>query len=158
MIQIFSIHYNKPEYLELQIESFKKFINIDYEFIVIDNSIDESISLNLKKICDNNQIKYLFTDNKTPHGSSTYGWSHLNGLNFFKKYLIESDYKNIILIEHDIFLCSNIEKMYELSLNNSICGYFQDRGDINYLHPGLLFFNKDLCFDLHTIDFGGVVI
>ena len=155
MLEIYSIHYNKPEYAKLQIDSFKKFINNDYSFTIIDNSINENISRDIKNICDENGIGYLKTDNKTPHDHMHYGWSHIYGLNYFKNLLLNSESVYIMLIEHDIFLCSDIEKMYNIVSENSICGVYQERGDINYLHPGLLFFNKPLCVNLNDIDFGG---
>lgn len=154
-LEIYSIHYNKPEYLQLQIDSFKKFINIDYKFIVIDNSIDESISKRIKIICENNNLEYIYSNNKVIHGPQYYGWSHIHGLNLFKDNLLKASNNYIMLIEHDIFLCNNLDSMFERISNNSICGVYQNRGHINYLHPGLLFFNKLMCDKLDEIDFLG---
>lgn len=155
MIDIYSIHYNKPEYLSIQLNSFKKYISEPFEFTVIDNSIDELHSQKIHDICIDNNLKYHKTFNTTPHSFAHYGWSHIYGLNCFKNFLINSKYQIVALIEHDVFLCSSIDNIKYLIDSNSICGYTQPRENIIYLHPGILFFNKNKCHELEELDFLG---
>ncbi len=155
-IEIYSIHYNRPDFIPLQFKSFKKFIQEDFEFIVIDNSITEDMSKNIYQVCYDLGVKYLKSDNQTPHG--LYGWSHIHGMNFFKNNLINSKSKFIFLIEHDIFFCSNYDRINKIVNNYGVCGVSQRREDINYFHPGILLFNKEKSGDLINFDFRGDVI
>lgn len=156
-IEIYSIHYNKPEYIKLQLDSFKKFIDIDFDFYVIDNSVDVNIRKKIKSECDQNNVHYLFTNNKTPHGPMTYGWSHIFGMDFFKNRLLNSNSKYVFLVEHDIFFSSPYSNISSLVENNAICGVSQNREHIVYLHPGILLFNKELANELDTLDLRGDV-
>ena len=47
MIHIYSIQYNKPSFVKQQKKSFDKFIS-NYRFTVIDNSIDNNISIEIE--------------------------------------------------------------------------------------------------------------
>jgi hypothetical protein len=156
-VEIYSIHYNKPEYIKLQVDSFKKFIDIDFEFYVIDNSVDVNLRKKIESECDDNNVHYLLTDNKTPHHPMYYGWSHIFGMDFFKERLLNSESKYVFLIEHDIFFSSPYSNISTLVENNAICGVSQFREHITYLHPGILLFNKEIATELDTLDLRGDV-
>lgn len=157
-IEIYSIHYNRPDLIELQLKSFQKFIEQEFQFTVINNSIFSEVFSHIRNECDRNNIKHLSSDNHVPHGPMHYGWSHIHGMNFFKKQLIDSDAQFVFLIEHDVFFCSHYKKISEIVKEHGVCGVFQNRRHINYFHPGILLFNKAKSGDLSEFDFRGDVI
>lgn len=157
-IEIYSIHYNRPDLIELQLKSFQKFIEEEFEFIVIDNSISSIISNEILKICRNNNIKYLNSNNRTPHSPMHFGWSHIHGMSFFKEQLLISNSKFVFLIEHDIFFCSAYKKISDIVNSYGVCGVSQTREHITYFHPGILLFNKSKSGDLSDFDFRGDII
>jgi hypothetical protein len=156
-ISIYSIHYNRPDLIRYQYESIVKFVKDDFEFIVIDNSILPEISREMKNQCDILGVTYKYTNNQIPHGIMTYGWSHIHGLEFFKNDVINNPVSNILLIEHDVFLCSDFSKIRQILSNYALCGVKQEREHIEYVHPGIMYINKDLYDDLHNLDLRGDV-
>ena len=78
-MKIYSIHYNKPEYIKLQKESLDKHIKIDYEFIIVDNSIDDIISSKILEISSNLNIRYIKCNNIIKEMSSK---SHQNSFKY----------------------------------------------------------------------------
>lgn len=51
-IRIITFHCNKPEFLELQAKTFSKFMQNDYDFIVINDAKTEALEKDIRKICD----------------------------------------------------------------------------------------------------------
>ena len=76
-MKIYSIHFNKPEYICFQYDSLKKYINFEFEFIILDNSIDNNLKLEIRKNCIDLDIKYVDCQNKYHYQPSI---SHQNGL------------------------------------------------------------------------------
>jgi hypothetical protein len=135
MLKIYSIHYNKPEYIKLQLNSFVKNINIPFEFIVINNSSDEHISKQILDECDSLGIKnYKNINNIKSLGSD----SHNMGLQHFVNLINNDD--EVLLIDHDIFLIDNLR--IEEYRNYDICYLEQERENIKYPWPGLIYFNN----------------
>lgn len=157
MIHIYSIQYNKPLFIELQKKSFDKFIK-NYSFTVIDNSIDENITSDIKKICEENQLKLIVTKNKfDSRMNGLHGMSHEIGINHFLDELKNSHEENdiVMLLDHDVFLISDIEKIYDKILNSSILTIEQVREHINYIWPGLVIFNLKNCVNIQEISLDG---
>jgi hypothetical protein len=78
-MKIFSIHYNKPEYIEIQKSSIDKYVKFEHEFIVIDNSIDINIKKEIVNITNNLGIKYYDCNNTSPSVGSS---SHQHALRY----------------------------------------------------------------------------
>ena len=58
MSQIFTSVVNRPDFVEIQAKLFRKFMKDDYQFNVLDDSIDPVITKEFKDICKMNDIKY----------------------------------------------------------------------------------------------------
>ena len=48
-VQIFTTVVNRPDFVEIQQKLFKKFLKDEYQFHVVDDSIDEDISKEFKR-------------------------------------------------------------------------------------------------------------
>ena len=57
-VQIFTTVVNRPNFVEIQQKLFQKFLKDEYQFHVIDDSVDEDISKEFKNLCLNNNISY----------------------------------------------------------------------------------------------------
>lgn len=57
-VQIFTTVVNRPDFVEIQCKLFKKFLKDQYEFHVVDDSVDEQISKDFKDICEKYSIHY----------------------------------------------------------------------------------------------------
>ena len=58
MINIFTSVVNRPEFVEIQKKTFDKFLKEKYQFHVVDDSLDESISAEFRRVCEANEINY----------------------------------------------------------------------------------------------------
>lgn len=157
MIHFYSIHYNKPKFVELQNKSFKLFAG-EHTFTVIDNSVDNTVSEEIKKICDVNQINYLNTVNKfDSRTNGLHGFSHEIGVNLFLDRLRNYHDKNdiVVLFDHDIFLTSNFNKLNQLINENGVLSAIQHREHVYYIWPGLVIFNLAKCINIDELSLNG---
>lgn len=51
-IRLLTFHYNKPDFLEMQCKTFKKFMKDDYELIVFNDAADPGISEEIRITCE----------------------------------------------------------------------------------------------------------
>ena len=58
MIHIFTSVVNRPDFVSLQDKLFKKFLKNNYQFHVVDDSIDVKIEDQFRSICELNNIEY----------------------------------------------------------------------------------------------------
>jgi hypothetical protein len=149
-MKIYSIHYNKPEYIELQKKSFDKWVKFDYEFIVVNNAIDINL-INL--ISTTSQDLGLRTINCNNNISGMSSVSHQNSF----KYIIDDvqDGDNVMIVDHDLFVMNEVDESYYNKHDMVILP--QLRGNIEYPWPGLIIFNNikrkcEISFDSVTIE------
>ena len=142
-MKIYSIHYNKPEYIELQKKSFDKWVKFDYEFIVVNNAIDISL-INL--ISTTSQDLGLRTINCN---NNILGMSSISHQNSFK-YIIDDieDGDDVMIVDHDLFVMNEVDESYYNKHDMVILP--QLRGNIEYPWPGLIIFNNSLV-DIYII-------
>lgn len=157
MIHIYSIQYNKPSFVEQQKKSFDKFIS-NYRFTVIDNSIDNNISMEIEEICNNNNIGLIKTTDKfDSRFNGLHGFSHEIGVNTFLNELKNKHSENdiVILLDHDVFLVSDFSKIMDSINESSILTIKQQREHIYYIWPGLAIFNLKNCININEISLDG---
>lgn len=149
-MKIFSIHYNKPEYIEIQKLSIDKYVKFQHEFIVLDNSIDINIKKEIVNITNSLGIKYYDCDNTSISVGSS---SHQHALRYLLNIISDGD--SIMIIDHDIFPIDYIdEKYYE---NCDIVCLNHIKGHVIYPWPGLIILNNiknksQMSFDPGNID------
>ena len=157
MIHIYSIQYNKPEFIYLQKKSFNKFIK-NFKFTVIDNSVDDNISSEIKNICKNIDIDLIIPQNKFDSRlNGLHGLSHEIGVNTFLNELKNNHNTNdiVILLDHDVFLISDLSKILNKIMEYSILTIKQTREHIYYIWPGLAIFNLKNCININEISLNG---
>ncbi len=135
MLKVYSIQYNKPEYIKIQFESAVRHINTQFEFIIIDNSIDDSTKNHIRLECSNLQIKYIDCFNKVKTKDSK---SHQNGL--CKVIEISDIGDSFMVLDHDVFFMGNLNIDYYDG--SDIVSVNQTRGHIDYPWPGIIIFSK----------------
>lgn len=130
---------NRIDFLEFQNYTLKKFCKNNYHFCVVDDSIDQKISIEFEKICIKNQISYFKKPSeeiKNPADacSSTIQWTYENVIQ-----KIFSDYF-IFYLDSDMFLIDYFEFDNEL-IDEYLGGVKQVREHIVYPWNGLMFLN-----------------
>lgn len=136
-LKIFTTVTNQPPFAELQAQTFKKFVDCDYEFHLIDDSLN--FSEQYIKICKDNSIFYHKKEEKiTPHDpmaacAFAVQWTYDN--------LIKKCKDDIVLfLDSDMFLLEKFN-IVEYMQDKTILGCYQKRGHVEYLWNGILFFN-----------------
>ena len=156
MIHIFTSVVNRPDFILLQDKLFQKFLNNDYTFHVVDDSIDASISEQFKTICSENQFSYYKKPSRTVQMNpaqacaDTVQWSYDN--------IIRKNHRNDIVFfcDSDLFLIDDFD-IEDYMSDAIIAGLPQKRGLVTYMWNGIMFFNMPKIEDL-DIDFSEGVV
>lgn len=160
MIHIYSIQFNKPQFIEVQKKSFDKFCT-DYKFTIIDNSIDPSITKEIHSICDSLELEYIETINKFDTSTNQlHGISHEVGVRLFLDRLKNHHTSNdiVMLLDHDIVFISDFSEMEDLINKSSILARNQTREHLYYIWPGLSIFNLKNCVNINELNLDGCQI
>ncbi len=143
MLYIYTVCYNTPEYIEPQFKLLKKFIKNDFEYLVFNNTMTNSVinnknkenNLLLQKVCNKYNIKTIdlprqifqkFHDNDASGRAGT----AINAANsfLFSNYSLESTF---FLIDSDAFLLNDFD-VEKFMNNKSLSGRIQFRKGKNF--------------------------
>lgn len=156
MIHIFTSVVNRPDFVVLQDQLFKKFLKNDYRFHVVDDSIDEDITSQFKEICELRSIEYYKKPERTNKlnpaqaCADTVQWTYDT--------LIKNNHKNDIVFfcDSDLFLIDDFD-IEEYMSDAVVSGLPQKRGNVSYMWNGIMFFNMPQMKDL-DLDFSDGII
>lgn len=167
-VLIFTHAYNRPDFIEIQYKSFKKFLKDDYTFVVFNDATNPAIEQQIYKTCEQCGIEciripqdihnraYLYRRPGEPMQNANIRCANvvqysLNTLGF--------DHNGIVAIfDSDLFLIRefSIVKFME---SYDIAGVAQDRdNNVRYFWNGLVFMDMQRLPNKRTIDFNcGIV-
>lgn len=136
-----------PEFINLQVASLRKFMKQPFDYCVVDDSKEESISLQIKKVCEENGYEYLRSpphepsrlDASTRHADTLlYGWKNMKR---------DKPYAYIGTLDSDFFLISPLDLDTVLQEKNILC-VKHTRQHIYYFWPGCCIWRTDV----HTLE------
>lgn len=156
MIHIFTAVVNRPDFVSLQDKLFKKFLKNNYQFHVVDDSIDVKIEEQFRSICELNNIEYYrkpisnVVMNPAQACAHTVQWTYNNLI--CKNHLLDI----VLFLDSDMFLIDDfdIEKYMEDTI---IAGLPQTRGHVTYMWNGIMLFNMPKILD-KNIDFSEGIV
>lgn len=156
MIHIFTSVVNRPDFVVLQNQLFQKFLQNEYQFHIVDDSIDENISSQFKEICELRNNKYYKKPERTislnpaQACADTVQWTY--------DMLIKENHKNDIVFfcDSDLFLIDEFD-IEDYMSDAIIAGLPQQRGNITYMWNGIMFFNMPKMKDLDINFSDGIV-
>lgn len=157
MIEIYSINYNRPDLIGYQYDSIIKFVQNDYEFIIIDNSTVDEIKSEIQSKCQTLGLKYIDAENKTNYEAFTHGQARAYGLSQFVSEAKKSKFSELLLIDQDVFFCSDFKYLRESLSKYALGGVKQVRESLEFIHAGILYINKELFDGLETLNLSGDV-
>lgn len=158
-IDLVTIAYNNTHVLKHQIRKVKKnVIDKDLSYIIADNSDNLEKKLEIKDICDNENILYIEVpkplDNSYKIGGSK---SHSAALNWvYYRIIKERQPKFFGFLDHDIYPLKEVSIASYLA-DRPFFGKKDMRKDYSYLWPGFCFFEFDYVKDL-KLDFSPVKV
>ena len=156
MIHIFTSVVNRPDFVKLQQQLFKKFLKNEYKFHVVDDSVDERISNEFKWVCKSNEVEYYRKPpvnkpmNPAQACAHTVQWTYDN--------LIRKNHSEdiVLFLDSDMFLIDEFD-IKEYMSDAAIGGLPQQRGHVTYMWNGIMFFNMP-CIEDKDIDFSDGVV
>jgi len=149
-MKIYSIHYNKPEYIKMQKDSFDRHIKFSYEFIIVNNATDINIKNEITNFTKELGLREINCNNPVDSEGSI---SHLNSFQYILDDVVEGDV--IMIMDHDVFLINDFNIDYYSEYDMVFLP--QIRENIEYPWPGLIIFNKlknknDISFNCGQIE------
>ena len=147
-IKIFTFSFNRPDILQYQIDSLKKYIEDDFEFHVVYDTRDNEYLEEFSEICKKNKVYFhhhISEPGNTPsfYNSDAIQWT-------YDKFAKSGDEDFIgMILDHDIFLIENLN-VSQFMEGYDLSGLPQTRGNVEYIWAGLILFRKS---SLENIDF-----
>jgi len=144
--KIFLATYNRPDFLEKQLNSLEKYFTKDYTPIVLHDSRGTEYCDEFDEICSRRNVDIFH--HKSPVGKSPSQY-HADVIQWGYDNVALKDYDDqfAMFLDHDMFL---IEEFDIISYMNgySAAGCLQKRGNVEYLWPGITIFRMDSVADL----------
>ena len=164
-LKVVCISCNNPKWIELQYKLLKKFMKVEFEFIIFNdgkpypdwtNDGDSTMRDQINAMCKNLGIKCIDMDNyKRGKEIQNASMRHALNLNYFTGY-IKKNPDEYFLIDSDMFLVGELDmKRYR----EHVCGLIlQSRrnGNLNYMWGNMFYLNTKKARNLHLLDFNAV--
>lgn len=161
-ILLFTYSYNRPDFIEIQHKTFKKFLKDEYEFVVFNDARDPHLYRQIKTTCK----KLGITCIKIPQEIHDQPYLHRGpGENYHAPATRNSNvvmyslhnygFKHddiVTLFDSDMFLIQDFS-IREFMKDYDIAGLPQPRGHVQYLWIGLAFLDMRTMPNKTTIDF-----
>jgi hypothetical protein len=159
--------YNRPDFIEIQHKTFKKFLKDEYEFVVFNDARDIKMWESINSMCKKLKIRCVSIPQKIHDrgylprvpGDDFNGIScrvaNVIQFSLDKLGFIWNDY--VTIIDSDMFLIKPLS-IREYMNGYLIAGVPQTRGKIDYLWNGLLFFDMPNLPNKQDINFNCGII
>jgi len=151
MINIYTFADKRPDFIELQSKTMKKFIKDEFNLKVFDNSSTPHLSAEIHRACEKNEIEVLQTEknHRTPNHAC---WVPINYC--LRNHLKDNDDVTVI-IDSDIFMINDFS-FFDYIKDYDIAGVYQQRKnlEIEYIWNALVVINNKQVFKKNlSIDF-----
>jgi len=167
-VYIFTYSYNRPEFIELQHRTFKKFLRDDYKFIVFNDAKSDHLCSAIERMCEKFDIECIRIPQEIHSRPYLQRWStedptgaNCRNANVVMYSLHTKGFKHddiLALIDSDLFLIQPFS-IREYLKGYDIAGLWQGRSkdpsspSVQYLWIGIVFMNMATLPDIQTIDF-----
>ena len=149
MINIYTVHYIKPEFIELQVRLFKKFCLDDYCLNIINNGYLD-MELKISEISKDLGVNCISLPEKSPHQFQSH--SHAFALEHVIQNIIKKDNSSdvTVIIDSDVFPFKEFS-FIEILNGKLIGGMYQQRDDYEYVSSIITIFKNDIDLKHFTI-------
>ncbi len=161
-ILIFTYSYNRPDFIEIQSKTFKKFLKDDYEFIVFNDAKDNAMAQQINNMCAKLAIRCVRIPQSIHTKPYLKRWPHedfqapaVRNSNVVMYSLNEIGFKHdgiVVLLDSDMFLIRDFS-IHQYLHRYDLAGLEQERAGIIYLWIGLAFLDMRSMPNSNTIDF-----
>src|ERR1700733_12744545 len=162
-VLIMTYSFNRPDFIEIQDKTFKKFLKDDYTFVVFNDATQEEVSNQIIETCNRLNlpcIKIPQSIHDTPYSQRNYRHPSIRNASTRNANVVQYsldtlgfDHDGIVMIiDSDMFLVKEF-CVQEFLDGFDIAGVPQLRQHIEYIWVGLVCFNMQTLPDKKTIDF-----
>jgi len=154
-LKIYSIHYNRPEFIVWQNDSFKSFLKCKdgFELVIVNNARDTGLRQSINNVCQEQNLQVIETTSDAP--AHLPGKHHADSLNYvWKNNICKDDFA--MFCDGDLFMVKdfNVDDFME---DNVLAGSYQHREKIyQYLTPIVIILKPAQMPDCQTIDWEGI--
>lgn len=161
-VLIMTHSYNRPDFIEIQYKTFKKFLSDEYEFVVFNDAPGKQVHTDIKNMCKKLGIRcvsipqeihtrpYLY---RMPGESFPNACTRCADVVQYSLDVMGFKYPGLVMIiDSDMFLIKDFS-IKNFMRDKEIAGVPQSRGHVHYLWNGLLFFDMTRLPDKETINF-----
>jgi hypothetical protein len=159
-MKIISIVANNPIFIELQYKTLKRFVDIDYEYIIFNDGKDWADITNFNnpneegkngiiKKCIELGIKYINIPNKHHKTERDASKRHTDSSNFVLKFMrqFKDEY---LMLDSDMFLIDKID--FNIYRKFNCACVLQTRSKLTYIWPNLFYINMNKIRNSHLLD------
>lgn len=141
--------YNRPDFIELQYKTFKKFLKDDYEFVVFNDAKDSKLENEIRAMCASLGIRCIRVP-QSIHTSSHPSRRHIDCIHYaFNEIGIKHD-GIFAQVDSDIFLIEETS-LRELSKDFEIVANLQKSGKIFWINPVVALFDMSTLPNMETM-------
>jgi hypothetical protein len=161
-ILLFTYAYNRPDFIEIQYKTFKKFLKDDYEFVVFNDARDHNMEQQIINMCKRLGIRCVRIPQEIHERPYLKRWPEeskhapaVRNCNVVMYSLNEVGFKHdgiVALFDSDLFLVRDFS-ISEYTKGYDLAGLPQPRNDISYIWIGLAFLDMRTMPNKTTIDF-----
>ncbi len=141
------VAFNDEKVIEKQIQSLNHFVDEKFDYMVFDNSTNDEKAKKIYAVCKEYNVSYLRLPENPTHSSRFFGrvsQSHALCINYiFYNFVKNSNYKNWIMLDHDIFPIIRFNSCNLLNGQNYNGKYVEKKKKRSYIWPGFCFMNVE---------------
>lgn len=152
--------YNRPDFIELQVKTFKAFLQDDYEYVVFNDASQEDMARSIEQTCNRLNVRcFRFPQHiHAARGMTSPGHRHMDVLAYFLEQM-GYDFPGIVaIVDSDLFLLKSfsIENyLRDYDISGELQGRENDAVKVRHLSPILVFMNMQTLPNKRTISFEG---
>nr|MBA3815280.1 hypothetical protein [Parachlamydiaceae bacterium] len=161
-VLIITHSYNRPDFIEIQDKTFKKFLSDDYEFVVFNDAPKDEMCQQIQEMCTNLDIRCIripqsihtapYLTRERNDDLQNPGIRCANVVQYSLDVLGFDHDGIVMIIDADMFLIQPFN-ITEYLKDFQLAGVPQKRQHVNYIWNGLVFFNMNTLEDKTSIDF-----
>lgn len=161
-VLIITHSFNRPDFIEIQDKTFKKFLKDDYTFVVFNDAPQEEVSNQIIETCNRLNLPCIRIPQSIHDAPYLQRWPgeeynhpcvRCANVVQFSLDTLGFDHNGIVMIiDSDMFLVKEF-CVQDFLTGFDIAGVPQSREHVKYIWNGLVFFNMQTLPDKKTIDF-----
>lgn len=152
-VKIYSIHYNRADFIKWQYDSFKHHMKDEFSLIIVNNAREDTYRQEINRAAADLGIECI----ETHYDDVLVGKHHANAFNHvWKNYATKNTKEYVIMLDGDCFLIKSLN-LNELMKGYVLAGPYQQRKQkYHYLTPTIVVADIENLPEADTIDWEGI--